>query len=41
VKDAQAGAGTVFEFYLLPVLRMGALDVLRRLADVSSADALE
>ena len=41
VKDAQAGAGTVFEFYLLPVLRADALDVLRRLAEVSDADALE
>jgi GNAT superfamily N-acetyltransferase len=41
VKDAQAGAGTLFEFYLVPAFRTDALDVLRRLADVSKADALE
>ena len=41
VKDVQAGAGTVFEFYLLPVFRTGALDILRRLVDVSTAEALE
>lgn len=41
VKDTQAGAGTVFEFYLLPGFRTDALDALRRLVDVSKADALE
>jgi RimJ/RimL family protein N-acetyltransferase len=41
VKDVQAGAGTVFEFYLLPVFRTDALDILRRLVDASSAEALE
>lgn len=41
VKDTHEGPGTVFEFYLVPAFRDQALDVLRRILDVSQAGALE
>lgn len=41
VKDTQSGAGTIFEFYLLPIARQHALGLLGQLVEASRADALE
>jgi len=41
VKDTETGRGTVFEFYVIPVLRDEAHDALRELIRASNADALE
>jgi hypothetical protein len=41
VKDTHEGPGTVFEFYLVPAFREQAVDALRRIIEVSRADAVE
>lgn len=41
VKDVHEGAGTVFEFYLMPPYRDGAMARLREVVDASGAEALE
>jgi GNAT superfamily N-acetyltransferase len=41
VKDTHESGGTVFEFYLIPAFRDGAMAHLREVLDCSGAEALE
>ena len=41
VKDTHDSRGTLFEFYLVPACRDGALGILRQVVDVAAAEAVE